>query len=144
MLSRASSVFLYAPSLLSHAPSMLARAPSQPLSSVQLSLHYRNFTRERSVRLFWMLFGEEPVMAPPTAHHGIFCSYPLSPSLLLFRFVSERLRPAANYLCIKCAIVYVVISYPLYILRPFFLFALYISVARCNVQYSSSHQASHG
>jgi len=69
-------------------------------------------------------------MAPPTAHHVIFCSCPLALSLLLFPFTSNCLRPVATHLCTKYAIVYVVISYPLHISRPLPLFALYVSVAR--------------
>jgi len=85
---------------------------------------------ESTFSLFWMLIREEPVMAPPTTHHVVFCSCPLALSLLLFPFTPNCLRPAATHLCTKCDIVYVVISYPLYISLPLSIFALYASVAR--------------
>lgn len=65
-------------------------------------------------------------MAPPTAHHDIFCSCPLSLSLVLFPFISRCPRPAASHLCTKCATVYVVISSPLYITLSLSLFPLYV------------------
>lgn len=77
-----------------------------------------------------MLTRVEPVMAPPITDHVVFCSCPLALSLLLFPFTPNCLRPAASHLYIKCAIVYVFISYPLYISRPLPLFALYVSVTK--------------
>ncbi len=115
--------------LLPRAPSLLPRAPPQPLPSLQLLLRSCKFKRERPFSLLWMLIREEPVLAPPTAHHVIFCSYPLALSLLLFLSTSDCLRPAASHLCTQCAIVYVVVSYSLYISRPLCVFALYFSVA---------------
>lgn len=88
------------------------------------------FKRESPFSSFWMLIREEPVMAPSTAHHVIFCSCPLALSLLVFPLTSNCLRPVATHLCTKYAIVSVVISYPLHISQPLPLFALYVSVAR--------------
>ena len=81
---------------------------------------------------FWMLIREEPIIAPPTAHHVIFCSCPLALFLLLFTFNSSCLHPAVTRQCTKRVIVDVVISYPLCIsLSPSLsLFAVYASVAR--------------
>jgi hypothetical protein len=70
------------------------------------------FKRERPFNSFWILIREEPIMAPPTAHHVIFCPRLLTLSLLFFPFTSKCLRPVATHLCSKYAIVYVVISYP--------------------------------
>ena len=65
-------------------------------------------------------------MAPPTVHHVIFCSCPLALSLLLFSFISSYLRPAVTGQCTKRVIVYVAISYSLYIRYIFiFLSSLY-------------------
>ncbi len=88
------------------------------------------FKRERPFNSFWILIREEPIMAPPTAHHVIFCPRLLTLSLLLFPFTSKCLRLVATHLCSKYAIVDVVISYPLHISRPLPLFALYVSMAR--------------
>lgn len=52
---------------------------------------------------------EEPVMARPTAHHVISCSFPLVLSLHFH-------RPVATCQCTKRTIVYVLSSYLLYIL----------------------------
>ncbi len=64
------------------------------------------FKGERPFSSFWMLIREEPVMAPPTAHHVIFCSCPLALSLLLSPFTFNCLRVVATHLCSKYAIVY--------------------------------------
>ncbi len=56
-------------------------------------------------------------------------------ALLLFCFcffssLLIALWPAATHLCIKCVIVYLVISYLLYISLSLSLFAVYVSVVR--------------
>jgi len=62
--------------------------------------------RERPFSSFWILIGEEPVIAPPTARYIIFCSCPLT--LLLFRSYAS---PSLLTTCTKSAIVYVIILY---------------------------------
>lgn len=64
-------------------------------------------------------------MALPTAHHVIFCSYPLALFLLLFTFNSNCLSPAVTRQCTKRVIVDVVIPYPLCISLSLFLSSLY-------------------
>lgn len=58
-------------------------------------------------------------MAPPTSHHVIFYSFPLTFSLH-FRL------PAVTHRCTKHAATYVFILYLLYILLFLSLFSLYI------------------
>lgn len=115
--------------MLPHCSPML---PLQPLPTLPPLLCSCKFKRRRRFSPFWMPIREEPVMAPPTAHHVFSCSCPLALSLLvlLFPFTFNCLRPAATHPCTKCAIVYVVISCPLYISLPLSLFAVYASVAR--------------
>ncbi len=76
-----------------------------------------------------MLIRVELVLAPPTTHHVIFCSCSLTLSLLLFPFTPICLRPTATHLCTKYAIIYIVISYLLYLSLPLSLFALYTLLA---------------
>ncbi len=80
-----------------------------------------------------MLIREEPVMAPPTAHHVIFCAYPLALSPSLFAFTSSCLRPAVTRQRTKRVIIDVIISYSPCISLSLSLFAQYASVARVDL-----------
>jgi len=72
-----------------------------------------------SINDCWILIRKEPVMAPPTSHHVISCSFPLTLSLHFdLSAVTNR--------CTKHATTYVFILYLLYILLFLSLFALYI------------------
>jgi hypothetical protein len=78
-------------------------------------------------------------MALPTAYYIIFYSYPFTLSLLLFPFTSNYLRPIiVNHLYTKYTIIYINVLYLFYILRPLYLFALYILVIRVFLFYYNS------
>jgi hypothetical protein len=70
-------------------------------------------------------------MAPPTSHHVISCSFPLT--------LSHHFHlPVVTHRCTKRATTYVLVLYLLYILPLLSLFALYVLVVRVFLFYYNS------
>jgi len=77
MLPRCSPMLPFCSPVLPLSPFLL------PSCSLSLLRPYK-FNRQASFSLYWILIREEPVMAPPTSNHVMFCSFPLALSFISF------------------------------------------------------------